>query len=439
MTKLSKYVRAIDYHDDLALYNTINHAVIQLPREAVKDGVIVADLDEDSLKVLHESCFLDETDQSVESNLSSFLINEKKLFISLELNLSCNLRCPYCYQAGTHDGKIIEDSTIDKLTDYVHKVYEKTSFEDLYVKILGGEPTLVWNKFMKVYNSLMSFCKSMNVRFHVLVDTNGTLIDGLLTLNRYDSLLLTVPLSYKKCHDKVRFDSKGNGTYDAIVENINVFHMKKPKTKIVIRYNIDDNNWSHFKEFLDDIGEKLTFKPLVSVNYTAELNDSRDFKNKMTYLDFVEWCSTKAIDDLVSSEIPVTISPIVSIEECQFRSKYSLKLFSDGTVGSCAMSFFDHDRLLIEEIVTNFSKKNIFSAKKEKQTIIADSQCMSCADIFICGGTSKLPCIKALNPNLCNEKRFSVDLNKFIQKYLSCVENGTRDLFVVFENGESYR
>ena len=65
------------------------------------------------------------------------------------------------------------------------------------------------------------FCKSNEVRFHLLVDTNGTRIDDLMTLEGYDSLLLTIPLSYKECHDRVRFDAKGNGTYDAIIENIN--------------------------------------------------------------------------------------------------------------------------------------------------------------------------------------------------------------------------
>ena len=175
------------------------------------------------------------------------------------------------------------------------------------------------------------------------------------------------------------------------------------------------------------------------MNYTADLNDTRDFKNNMTYLEFIEWSSSCAIDELISVEMPVTISPIISIEECQFRSKYSLKLFSDGTVGSCAMSFFDKHRLSIEELVTNLSSENDFTVKKRAQTVLADSQCIHCADIFMCGGTNKLPCIKALNSNLCREKHFNIDLEQFIKRYLSCVEKGKSDLFVVFENGESYR
>lgn len=439
MIKLSKYVKTVVCSTDVALYNTMNHAVMKLPNEAIKDGAIIAELDEESFEILHDSYFFEDTDVTVASLLPSFLMNEKKLFISLELNLSCNLRCPYCYQTGTHDGKVISDEALDNLIDYVLAVNEKIKIEDLYVKILGGEPTLVWEKFMRVYNSLRKICDIHNIRFHLLVDTNGTRIEDLLTLDGYDSLLLTIPLSYKECHDKIRFDAKGNGTYDLILENVNVFHQKKPNDKIVIRYNVDDDNCGYFKDFLGDIATKLVFKPIVSVNYTAELTDTSNFKNSMTYLDFVEWSSSIAIDALIATEMPVTISPIISIEECQFRSRYSLKLFSDGTVGSCAMSFFDQTRLSIKDLVENFSKENEFVIKKSTQAIIADSQCMQCEDIFMCGGTNKLPCIKALNPDLCENKKANINLQHFITRYLDCVEMGKSDLFVVFENGESYR
>lgn len=437
--RLSKFVKIVEHNDDVVLYNTINQAVIALPRQAVEKEEIVVDLDEESIEALKESFFLCETDSEITNALPSYLINDKKLFISIELNLSCNLRCPYCYQAGTHSGKVISEDTLDSLVNYVKRVYEESPFEDLYVKILGGEPTLVWNKFDKIYKNLLVFSKATGVRFHLLIDTNCTLVEDLLTLAGYDSLLFTIPLSYKECHDKVRFDAKGNGTYEKIIKNINIIHKKMPDAKIVIRYNVDGNNRDFFKPFLDDIREKLTFKPLVSVNYTAELNGDLKYKNTMSYIDFVEWSSSKAIDDLIMADMPVTISPIVSVEECQYRSKYSFKLFSDGTVGSCAMSFFDNDKLSIQELLKLFSEENVFSKKKAVQTIVSDPVCMSCKDIFMCGGTNKLPCMKALNPNLCANKVFNVNLEMFIKKYLDYTQLGKNEQFLVFENGESYR
>ena len=294
-------------------------------------------------------------------------------------------------------------------------------------------------KFEKIYGDLLRFCNEKGVKMHLLVDTNGTMVNDLLTLSGYASLLFTIPLTAKECHDDVRKDAKGNGTYDLIIENINTIKREKPEAKIVIRYNVDNENVKLFDIFLEDIERKLTFKPLISVNYTAELNEKKDFGNRMTYREFVEWSSSEAIDSLIKNKMPVTISPIVSVEECQFRSKYGLKVFSDGTVGSCAMDFFENGRMSIDELLFEIDEDNPFSLKKKNQTIMVDEQCLKCDSIFLCGGTNKLPCIKALDYDLCKDKHFGIDIDMFIKKYMECQENNTSDLFVVFENGESYR
>jgi len=436
--EISKYVRTIEYKDNLFLYNTVNQMLIEIPKQVVNaEGRIVVDLDEETLSLLQENYFFVDTDLTIEKSLPNYIKNPKKLFISVELNLSCNLCCPYCYQAGKHNGKTISDETIVNLSLYVKKVYEESPFEELYLKILGGEPTIVWSKFEKTFQSLFSLCKKIGVKLHLLIDTNGVFVDKLLTLKGYDSLLLTIPLTYKKCHDKVRIDKNGNGSYDTILRNIYKIHQEKPETKIVLRYNVDGTNQKYFKLFLEDIKKNLNFNPLISVNYTAEFSEY--YKSTISYLDFIEWSSTHAIDDLVMANLPVTISPIVSIEECQFRSKYSLKLFSDGSVGSCAMSFFDKERLSIKELLNEFDENKIFFESKSKQSLLSDNICLKCKDIFLCGGTNKLPCIKALNPDMCKNKVFSINIEKFIKKYIEYSQLGKNDLFVVFENGEAYR
>ena len=232
--QLSKYVRTIKYNDEVILYNTVDHAMVQLPKEAVKGNELEDILDDDSLSALREMGYLVETDTLVENQMESYLINRTKLFISVELNLSCNLRCPYCYQAGTHNGKCVDDRVLEKIVDYANAVYQKDPFSDLFLKILGGEPTLVWQKFEKIYGDLLRFCNEKGVKMHLLVDTNGTMINDLLTLSGYASLLFTIPLTAKECHDDVRKDAKGNGTYDLIIENINIIKREKPEAKIVI-------------------------------------------------------------------------------------------------------------------------------------------------------------------------------------------------------------
>ncbi len=57
MKTLSKYVKTVECDKDVALYNTINHAVVQLPKEAVKKRTVIAELDEESFEILHDSFF----------------------------------------------------------------------------------------------------------------------------------------------------------------------------------------------------------------------------------------------------------------------------------------------------------------------------------------------------------------------------------------------
>ena len=437
--KLSRYVRCIEESNEFIIYNTVNHSIIQMPKEAICKGELLDVLDDDSISALREMGFLEDTDDSIANNISSFFLNSKKLFISIELNLSCNLRCPYCYQAGEHNGKNISVDDLKQLIVYIKKVYDLSPFEDLYVKILGGEPTLVWSRFDFIHQEVACACKELNVNYHLLVDTNGTLIEQLVTLDNYNSLLFTIPLTYQKCHDKVRFDSKGNGTYSRILTNINILKNKLPEAKIVLRYNVDQNNILYFKNFLLDIKSKLSFMPLVSVNYTAELNGSEQFENPLSYRDFIEWSSTQAIDDFIDTSFPVTVSPIISIEECQFRSKYSLKLFSDGTIGRCAMDFFKKERIHIADLVATLTTGNTFIEDKANQSLIAEKECMNCDYIFLCGGTNKLPCIKALDSNLCKDRVFSINLEQFLKRYIKAQNDGLDNHFVVFNDGESYR
>lgn len=435
--KLSRYIHIEDNGNEKILYHTIEHSVITLPNECLNNNEIISEsLDEESIEALRDMGYFSEFDDDILSNIHHYFLNPKKLFISVELNLTCNLRCPYCYQGEKKQG-LISDEAIENLIRYYNLVYDKSPFEDLYLKVLGGEPTLVWKKFELLYNGTLMFCKNNDIKFHLLIDTNGTLIDNILQLDHYDSLLLTVPLTFKDCHDSVRFDAKGNGTYDIIIDNLNTIKTQKKDTKIVIRYNVDDKNIKYFEDFVCDVSKRLCFKGLISLNYTAELNGEDEFKNKLSYRDFVDWCSFEAIDILVKYDMPITVSPIISIEECQYRDMYSLKLFSDGTIGSCAMNFFDKKREFISNIVTNFDISE-FVTNKNNQSLITKEDCKKCRYLFVCGGTNDLPCLKALDSNLCRDKIFNVNLKKFLSQYLKYQEE-KNDLFVVFEDGESYR
>lgn len=438
--KISKYVFMFKKDEDVVLYNSVNHSVIELPNEVINGLEILTDeLDNESIQILEDMGFLSSNEDIIDAELEKYLIKYEKLFISVELNLSCNLKCPYCYQSQKRSSQVIDDSVLNNIVEYMKKVYSEKPYKELYLKVLGGEPTLVWHKFLFLFNSVSTFCRTNNIKLNLLIDTNGTLISDILELKGYDSLLLTIPLTWKDCHNSVRFDSKGLGTYDQIISNINLLYEKNKDIKIVLRYNVDSKNKLYFRSFLQDIKSELKRKPLVSVNYTAELNGDKTYKNDFKYNDFIDWCSTQVIDDLVDADLPITISPYISIEQCQYRSLYSLKVFSDGTIGNCAMDFFKSPRVFISDLLNDSEQGKDFINHKKQNNLLNDYECVHCPSLFLCGGTNKLPCLRALNPTLCKNKIYNVNLEKFLKKYLEYEEKGKSDLFVVFKNGESYR
>ena len=231
------------------------------------------------------------------------------------------MRCPYCYQ-GTDktNKKFLSEKDIEHLVRYYEKVAEIWDYKEIVLKVLGGEPTTLWNIANKVITSTIEFCKKNDKKLSLMIDTNGVLIDPILELRGYDSLLLTIPLTNKKCHDNVRKLVNGQGSYDVIIANINRIYETNPDIRIVLRHNTDDENMVLFSEYIDDLREKLSFTPIVDISYTTELGDG-GFKNSLQYVDYINWKSGDAIDILAQRDMNIMATPLMTYDRCQFRSK----------------------------------------------------------------------------------------------------------------------
>lgn len=436
--KLSRYVKIFHLSPDtVTLYHTYNKSVVQIPSDAIERMEIDDEQYAEICDVLKEMDYFI-SDEDVAQSLESLILNQDKLLISLEITLGCNLRCPYCYQADKkHVNNLISDDDLDLLIHYFEIVYQESPFKELNLKILGGEPTIVWQKFRFIYDRTRSFCESKGLDFNILIDTNGILIDDILKLDGYHEMLLTVPLTYKACHDKVRKDARGNGTYDIIIENLNRIFASSKNISVNLRSNIDADNMKYFETYIVDLKDKLIKKPLVTLNYTAEFDTEEQFLTGISYKEFIDWRSTTAIDTLIKYDFPVTVSPILTIEHCQYRSLYSMKIFSDGTCGHCAMAFFSEERESLESVIQGITKKN-GRHWQEKQTLslLMDKECLQCSNLFVCGGAFKLPCMKAIGlPDCRSGYEHNVDITEFLRRYCACLDTEQSDLFEMFNNG----
>lgn len=441
MIEISKYVKAFNhsaFDGDVILYNTTNRSIVSLSSRAVSGRHIFEEnLTTDDLNALKEMGFI--YDENLIDNLKNSYTENDTLIISLETFLGCNLACPYCYQKGTHDNRTVSKTNLDLLIEYCKLVYQIEKYQTLVLKVLGGEPAIKWDLSEYIISNLNTFCLQKEITFKLMIDTNGTIIKEYLSLSSLQNILFTIPLSYRDCHNLVRKYKSGKGSYDDIIANTIILKEALPQADIVLRCNMDNDNIHKFRDFIHDLKHKLTFIPIISPNYTLELGDTK-YKNKLSHDDFIKWCSSTFIDIMVEVNYPIIIAPATLATRCQYWQTYSLKMFSDGTVGACAMSFFKKNRPHIKDVIENIDNLGIFWDGAKKYNLLENQECLNCENLFLCCGAYKIPCIASLNLERCKPHRnINVDLELFLTKYLVYSEKGYDELFVGFNNYEIYK
>lgn len=425
--KLSDYIKIVDYKEEILLFNTVNCAMVSLKKSLIDLDLKIVDLNEEDIIQLQEMDFFITKEQALEIYKRVY-DDYSQLVISIETNLSCNLACPYCYQNNKKSLMTINKETLDRLYDHIVSIIEKRrNISRLVIKVLGGEPTLVWEKSEHILSACYKYCKSKGIEFIVMVDTNCVDVYSLMSFEAYDFLILTVPLIEKQLHDEVRKTNKGQGTYDVIVANVNALLNGKKNLYVNLRYNVDHLNKDHFEKYIDDISTKIK-DPKIYLNYIMNLAEG-EYANKMSLRDFLHWQSTEALDILIRHNVKVTFTPQGVKNRCQCFANDSFKIFSDGTIGPCAMFFFK-DRVSLYRI--NNAEKLPEYWHEVKTFDLMATDCASCSRLFMCNGAKYMPCIKAVCEDVCSQLNGEIDVcyEEYLPRYYECMLEGKQDLFI---------
>lgn len=92
--------------------------------------------------------------------------------IFIKTNQSCNLRCTYCYDKNKSNIVFDEEQIFLK----VLPILRKKTLYGTKLKLIGGEPFLVYDKIRKFCEHIWSSHFEENI--HIQVTTNGTLVHG---------------------------------------------------------------------------------------------------------------------------------------------------------------------------------------------------------------------------------------------------------------------
>lgn len=356
-SKFNYYV--IDSNGDMLLYNFL-FGLSSLLRVSKSDTNVFSEfvLNEEiipnttvvqynnAFSKLIEKGFL--VDSDIDENVLYYSTQFNEIFDNvLRLTIlptgKCNFKCPYCFenpQSFCRD--IMTDEAQTTLLKYVQKSI--ANHKALHVSWFGGEPLLASGVISYLSNRFKQICNSKRISYSADITSNGFLLDYDMFSVLYDLGIYKYYITLdgaKEQHDKRRFTTSGNGTFDRIVENLlQIKNNKKYRfAKIAIRVNLSQGFFDHSDEFLnflannfaDDSRFEFTFVPVVKFA-------GSDFPDEDVFHDYSSVFGRLNenhiyINKLLSKEYHV--ASIIRQPKCPSALKYSYVITPDLKVYKC--------------------------------------------------------------------------------------------------------
>ncbi|WP_172674796.1 radical SAM/SPASM domain-containing protein [Cellulosilyticum ruminicola] len=275
--KWSKYnCQWCSEEDYLITYNSLNNTIISARKEEFENML------EEDYKQLREEGFIvdDSIDESalMESYIQRRNKETKSLSCWVFVSNDCNLACSYCWEKGglLKSNSNMNEATYKKAVAWIISKVNKKSMESLAITFMGGEPLL--NIKAIEYVALQLGNISIPVTFNVI--TNGVLLEAemvkkLARLNIH-SYQITLDGTVA-IHNSRRHYRDGRGTFDKIVHNIAMLIDEDPDASIVIRINVDKDNYKSVP-YLLKLLKSLQYSQFASlcVNDTILEDDSEN-------------------------------------------------------------------------------------------------------------------------------------------------------------------
>lgn len=157
--------------------------------------------------------------------------------IRIHISNICKLSCSYCYLKSMNWKKdILQEYQLDEIVTLIEKCDRVE--DNCTISYLGAEPLDEFEKIKYLTEKL----KGGKRKYLFALSTNGYSLDKekreYLIKNNF-KIVISID-GDKKVHDRFRHDSRGNGSYDKIIENLKEFRPKSFDIQSVITRNASD-------------------------------------------------------------------------------------------------------------------------------------------------------------------------------------------------------
>lgn len=310
---------------------------------------------------------------SIRQNNELDFSNNYPLEISYFINNTCNLKCRHCYVGYS---KMTDSLTVRQW----HETFDELIYSGARTfGNVGKEPLLNWEKTKSLleYFKYMK-CEYSDLRFGFV--TNGILLDKIkiIELDKITPDYIDISLDgSREVHDWIR----GEGTYDALISNLQTLSKYKLREKVFISFTLNRLNASCIGDVIKSIYQLGIKNILISPYVTLDTND-------MLYIS----------DD----EIITTIQKLLKGEMIDFSDYEGLNIYvkNDFTTTRSLMekmadfNIIKKNELLIDDygVIFNkyeFSNNNIYfnympfdTTFKTAIRISHDGYVSNCLDMF---------------------------------------------------------
>ena len=166
--------------------------------------------------------------------LSDLYSSSKISMFTIEVTQQCNLRCKYCCYSGKYEDRRSHNSmqmswdTLNSCGDFIERNMNQDELP-VVVSFYGGEALLAKDKISWAINELQK--RHPQVIFEFSISTNGLLLNKktIEWICSLKNLKVTVTIDgNKEMHDVNRVTVDGDGTFDQIKKNLQMFYQLMP-------------------------------------------------------------------------------------------------------------------------------------------------------------------------------------------------------------------
>lgn len=332
-----------------------------------------------------------------ETQFNSYDYLEKNGFqitsASFMIAQNCNLHCTYCYGGDSgqyHSSKSLMTKEVAKLA-IQRLVQDNRKDSEIVINFFGGEPLMNFDLIQFVVNEC-KLCYPQS-KFAFSLTTNTTLINSeIADFFKENCFRVMVSIDgYKEIHNHHRKFRNGTGSFDKVIEGIQI--LKEKGVEFRIRATLDHRFYDKYQEindFLKSLGsDRVTISRLVNYNddqLTFPLNIS-DIKYESAQLKaYLE----NAVKEALAGKFPRNFPYISHFKKIVFaeRSLMNCGAYEGGTAISSDGKYYPCHRFVGME---DFDFGDVFNGvnkeKLKKQLSSLDENtryCNKCFGKYIC-------------------------------------------------------